>query len=342
MSVYEIKTVSVGLISPNPFRDLGTYPWIERKVEQLQSSIAGVGFWAGVIARPMGKRYQLAFGHHRIEAAKRNKIAAVPLILDALTDEQMLQFMGRENGEDYNAEFLVMLNTWEAAENFLDAPRIRKRQPIEIARLLGWTNPRHVGMADDQMNHTARACYSAAALIRGGYLSRDELNGLNVMQVEHITGAAFNRMQQAENAGKRNKATAKQIDEAKAHIGKAASYTAKRAVDGHLARSDLRASVDVNAYRFARQSKQASPLFAMFARTAIEQIERILNSDTTAEKLAEIIKAIPDITENEDRQAVQRIDLALEQLAGRAQDWRSKLNPKRKVVPLAAITGKGA
>ena len=27
----------------------------------------------------------------------------------------MLQFMGRENGEDYNADFLVMLETWEAA-----------------------------------------------------------------------------------------------------------------------------------------------------------------------------------------------------------------------------------
>jgi hypothetical protein len=35
----------------------------------------------------------------------------------------MLQFMGRENGEDYNAEFLVMLNTWEAAARFF--PRMR-------------------------------------------------------------------------------------------------------------------------------------------------------------------------------------------------------------------------
>jgi ParB/Sulfiredoxin domain len=106
----EIRTVPIGVIDPNPHRDLKTYPWIESKVGQLRRSIAEVGFWAGVIARPHGNRYQMAFGHRRLEAARRNELKEVPLIVQPLTDLQMLQFMGRENGEDYSAEFLVMLN----------------------------------------------------------------------------------------------------------------------------------------------------------------------------------------------------------------------------------------
>ena len=37
------------------------------------------------------------------------------MVVRDLDDKQMLQFMGRENGEDYNADFLVMLEIWEAA-----------------------------------------------------------------------------------------------------------------------------------------------------------------------------------------------------------------------------------
>ena len=35
------------------------------------------------------------------------------MIVRDLTDQQMLELMGRENGEDYSTDFLVMLNTWE-------------------------------------------------------------------------------------------------------------------------------------------------------------------------------------------------------------------------------------
>src|SRR3954469_10259445 len=44
----------------------------------------------------------------------------------------------RQNGEDYNADFLVMLNTWEAAQRFLVPEKVQKPPAIEIARLLGW------------------------------------------------------------------------------------------------------------------------------------------------------------------------------------------------------------
>lgn len=342
--MYEIRTVPIGLIDANPYRDLATYPWIKHKVEQLQRSIADVGFWAGVIGRAQGKRYQLAFGHHRVEAARRNKKPAeIPLIVAALTDKQMLQFMGRENGEDYGADFMVMLNTWDAAIKFSGGRGHQKLEGIHIARLLGWTNPVSAESEQDQMNHTARACASASALIDAGQLPRERFNGLTVRQVEDIAGAAYNRMQQMAELAKKNRASYAAVKSAQGDIAKGAARTAELAARGEIAQRNLRASVDVNAYRFSRDRKRQTPLFAAFGSTVIAQIERMLNEDATADRLAQVRAALADITENSDKQVVQRIDLALEQLGERADDWRKKLtHPAKKIVPLTPITGRGS
>jgi hypothetical protein len=60
----------------------------------------------------------------------------LPVIVRELSDEDMLKFMGRENGEDYSTEFLVMLNTWEGAVKFAH-DHAQKLQPLAIARTLG-------------------------------------------------------------------------------------------------------------------------------------------------------------------------------------------------------------
>ena len=50
-----------------------------------------------------------------------------------------LGFMGGENMEDYNSDFLTMLETWEAAVDHLTSRDVNGAQGIEIASLLGWT-----------------------------------------------------------------------------------------------------------------------------------------------------------------------------------------------------------
>jgi hypothetical protein len=52
----------------------------------------------------------------------------------------MLQYMGRENLEDYNAVFLIQLESWEAAlkSGFAPLHSGNRPQQVEIARLLGW------------------------------------------------------------------------------------------------------------------------------------------------------------------------------------------------------------
>jgi hypothetical protein len=192
------------------------------------------------------------------------------------------------------------------------------------------------------MNHTAKACYSVSALVAAGWEQRSRYDGMSVYDVESIANAAYNRMRQASELGRQNKASAKEIAEAHRQVAKAASKTIDDMKAGTVARRDLRAQVDLNIYRYARESKRTSPLFTAFGNSVLAQIERMLNTDTVADRLLEIRKAIPDLTENEDKQVVQRLDFALEQLGDRAEDWRSKLNPKKKIVPLTPVTGRGA
>jgi hypothetical protein len=346
--MYEIKDVPISLIDSNRHRDLKTYPWIERKVEQLMYSITDVGFWAGAIARPHSKRYELAFGHHRLEAAERLKLKTIPLIIAALTDQQMLQYMGRENGEDYSTDFLIMLNTWEGAVKFLansrGSPNSRAvaRKPLDLAILLGWTRLDPDRDHSPRLSDLASACHSAHTLIQGGYLSRDDLSGLAVRAAEDIVTRAQRRMEQMEELARQNKAPVRDVEEAKKHIGKAAVETAKAYIKGDVAGRDLKSHLDLKTYRYAREAKLQSPLFASFGRALIEQIERMINTDGAADKLAEVRKALGDLTENADKQVVERIDLALAQLSERAENWRGKLHPGKKIVPLVPITGKGA
>ena len=53
--------------------------------------------------------------------------------------------MGRENMSDYNADFLTMLQTWDAAINYSTQGCVENVQPIELTRLLGWTPKRTLG-----------------------------------------------------------------------------------------------------------------------------------------------------------------------------------------------------
>jgi hypothetical protein len=53
--------------------------------------------------------------------------------------------MGRENMSDYNADFLTMLQTWDAAVSYFPSRDGKRDQLIEIANFLGWTPKRTLG-----------------------------------------------------------------------------------------------------------------------------------------------------------------------------------------------------
>jgi ParB/Sulfiredoxin domain len=337
----EIRVVSVASIDSNPLRKLKDYPFNEKKLEALMRSVADVGLWEGVIAREHNSRYQLAFGHHRVEAARRQngKTARIPIIVRALTDEQMIQFMGRENLEDYNADFFVMLEAWEASLEYLGRDHGQKPQDLEIARLLGWIEERSGSRkAEHKATSTALACSSAYQLIQGGYLKRVTLEGLSVFSVREICGRIVAQHEMLEKMAKNTARPPKEIEAAKKVSGKAGERTARDVKAGRVSPRNIRGTVDTHAYRHAREAKQQTPLFAMFGKQLIELIRRCALDDAIGEKLREIKKSMSLITTEEDLRLVKGIAFECEGASERFAHWQKAFtDPKTKVVPLKAI-----
>jgi HD superfamily phosphohydrolase len=85
--------------------------------------------------------------------------AAIPLVVRELSDKQMLQYMGRENMEDFTS-FSVLLETWEAATNYMALLNEPEIKAIEIGKLLGWVKNRAGKYRNDEsvdLNSTAQA-----------------------------------------------------------------------------------------------------------------------------------------------------------------------------------------
>jgi len=313
----ELVTVPLEEIDSNPYRDLAIYPFVEKKVAALKRSIKTVGLWEGVIARKVDDRYQTAFGHHRIEAAKREGLTEATIILRDLDDKQMLQFMGRENMADYNADFLTMLQTWDAAVTFSPSKDGEKGYPVDIAILLGWTQDR----SDSdrvQMNRTADACNATYKLLQDGFLKRADLVGLTVSQAREICTRAQADVDRIVKIAKKTGRPVTQITAAKEQIAKAVVQTAKESRRGQVAQKDLRSRVGINAYRYDRKSKKKSPLFGQFGKELSNGINKMLNEDATAIKLNEVKNALGDITLKADKVTVARIQWELNELASRA------------------------
>ena len=112
--------IKVEDLEANPFREIGKYPIDEAKVASLQRSIHDTFFWDNVICRKAGKKYQIAYGHHRLEALKNLEIKEIDIPCLDLTDAQMVRIMAEENLEWLSTP-LVIYQTVIAVKNFLDA-----------------------------------------------------------------------------------------------------------------------------------------------------------------------------------------------------------------------------
>lgn len=333
-----IQTIDIEQVDANPFRRLREYPYVERKVEALMRSIKDVGLWEGVIGRAVGNRVQIAFGHHRVEAARRSGLQQINVIVRDLDDDEMLGFMGRENMEDYNSDFLTMLETWEAAVEFSSMDE-RSIQPVEIARLLGWVQDRtYEGTDKKQMNRTAEACNSAHALISGGYISRSDLHDMSVRDAREILTRASANMKRLDAIGTSSKRPVAETEAAKQQVAKAVKTTADQAREGTVAKRDLRGALDTNTYIHAKEAKVKTPLFAEFGKVLAARIEGMLATDVNAEKLAEMVKVLGIIDTDEDKQIVDRVKFYLGQLSDRADKWALRLT-QEKVVPFKAVEG---
>jgi ParB-like chromosome segregation protein Spo0J len=114
--------LKISSIRPNPFRQLDRYPLDEAKIAKLASSIQRNYFWETVVTRKsVDHTYELAFGHHRIEAARRlfGNEPEIKILVGDLSETQMVQFMAADNDEAFNPAPSFILEVIEAAIPFL-------------------------------------------------------------------------------------------------------------------------------------------------------------------------------------------------------------------------------
>ena len=122
----KLVNIKLSEIKPNPNRDLKFNPFNEEKIVALMASIGETGFWTNVIVRksPDGKGYEQAYGHHRIESARRSGITEAEFVVQNLDENMMLKMMELENQEDYRYCPLSLLESCKAVVNALAAGRI--------------------------------------------------------------------------------------------------------------------------------------------------------------------------------------------------------------------------
>lgn len=118
----ETVRVRLGDIAPNPKRSLTKNPYREDSINQLVSQIKQNGLNLKFLCRRKDGRLELAFGHHRLEAAKRlwGEDHELEVSVGDLTDAEMIQQMAGDNDPAYNCTMQVMDDMVRAAREHLE------------------------------------------------------------------------------------------------------------------------------------------------------------------------------------------------------------------------------
>ena len=115
-SVFQI--IKFADILPNPYRDLKANPLREDKLEALEASINSTDYWENAMVRPhptKKDKYELVYGHTRIEAAKRTGLKEAGFIVrDDIDNGQMLLRMDQENREAWGNDIRTVIESVKA------------------------------------------------------------------------------------------------------------------------------------------------------------------------------------------------------------------------------------
>ena len=123
-------------LKSNPYRDFDLHPFDPAQVEKLKASIDADGFWMSVVARKAGEDYEIAFGHHRIEAARQLGWTDVPIEVRDLTDWQMARMLASENATQRGSTAAAALDAVAALSKVLAYNLLRwEKWPTDCGNL---------------------------------------------------------------------------------------------------------------------------------------------------------------------------------------------------------------
>jgi ParB-like chromosome segregation protein Spo0J len=132
-----MPNIALELVHDNPFRDFELHPLDEAQVKRLEASINADGFWASVVARKTTGGYQIAYGHHRIAAAKSLGWTHVPIEVRDLSDWQMINMLASENATQRGSTAAAALDAIAALSKGLTYNLLRWEDEATFLRNMG-------------------------------------------------------------------------------------------------------------------------------------------------------------------------------------------------------------
>ncbi len=206
-----ILKVALKDILPNPYRNEKVFVLNADKIDALLRSFTNSDFWDGSIqARPSKThtdKYEIAFGHHRVEAARLHGYEAIGIVVSELTNEKMLHMMADENANEYQHDARVTIETLRAVIEAYGRGEIELEAPAEghgqqkyslpggklytlatVARWLNWVKP-----SDRQATNACRNAFDAyqtEATTKAALDKLDDVSDVAVQAVNTVVRAA--------------------------------------------------------------------------------------------------------------------------------------------------------
>ncbi|MFB3779616.1 MAG: ParB/RepB/Spo0J family partition protein [Bryobacteraceae bacterium] len=125
----EVLRVPVDEIDPNPLQSRTVFQ--QEKLQELARSIQANGVIQPLVVRRMGERYQLVAGERRWRASRMAGLSSVPVIVQQLSDEELLEVTLIEN---IQREDLTPIEVAHAFERLVSELKLSHE---EIARRTG-------------------------------------------------------------------------------------------------------------------------------------------------------------------------------------------------------------
>jgi hypothetical protein len=258
----------------------------------------------------------------------------------------MLQYMGRENSEDYGTSFTILLNTWESAVKYLRLTKNTEPRAIEVATILGWTFVRSdkaqdAGQVD--MTASAKACNKAFQLLESGRIQRQTYAGMAPTNAVDLTGPATRAIKGLENIQKHTPPSSRNaavLEQRKKQVESAVEKTAEKFRQGKIAPGGLRqATEEAINFEVGRGEKvKVSPLFSQFCYTTGGDIGRVLKHDLLGEQVERTIGIIPHLTLPADEAAANYMAGTLGELSDRAKELQTRLTKALDVLEVGTKT----
>ncbi len=302
------KDVPIEKLHANPFRRIEQYPIQEEKVEALVESIEQTGFWNNLVCREAEDHgYQIAYGHHRLEALFRfadkvDERITVNVEVKDLSDKEMLKIMARENMEEWGSDAWIDLETVRStveayAEGKIDleAPKdlnpnqrrfapsfVQGRRPSPeraypytsgtISRFLGWVTD------SGRPKEKTRYALQALSLIERGLLEVSQVRGLSSTELRAIVNKTRKRHKQEKKAAQSLKQEAK---EAEQQAEDASNPQEKEAAKDR--KRDLEQKAEQHERRAKQQAKEQAEEVSEQLQNDEKGAKEVLREDSTPE-----------------------------------------------------------